>query len=327
MIRNTSLFITSFLAMVPVASAAKAVELTAGHAGSQSYFYHAALTKMAELIDARSKGDVKVNIFPDAQLGGEVKMLQSARTGTLDITVVASAVLESVVKEYATFSFPYLFKDSEQASTLLRGPLGQEFLDLLPSHGLVGLGFLASVERNIYTTGKPVERAEDVRGLKIRVAQSPGYIAAYEALGAQPTPMSAGELYLALQNKVVDAGETSPDLFMQSKYFEVSKVYSLTKINYMPTIMVMNAGRFNDLPPETQTLIRDAAREGIDYAIMRYSQDYQKSLGEIKHAGLTVVEPDIASFVATAPSVYATLLQEFPSAAPWLDKIKAGTQP
>lgn len=327
MIKKILFLSTSILTALTLTNAAVAIELTAGHAGSQSYFYHAALTKMAELVDTRSKGEVTLNIFPDAQLGGEVKMLQSARTGTLDITVVASAVLESVAKEYAVFSFPYLFADSGQADRLLRGPLGQEFLDQLPGHGLVGLGFLASVERNIYTTGKPIEKAEDVRGLKIRVAQSPGYIAAYEALGAQPTPMAAGELYLALENKVVDAGETSPDLFMQSKYFEVSKVYSLAKVNYMPTIMVINADRFNALPSESQALIREAAQEGIDYAVERYRQDYRNSLNEIKSAGVKVIEPDIASFVATAPFVYATLLKEFPTVAPWLDKIKAATQP
>lgn len=327
MFKKIAFLMTSILAAIPFANDAGAVELTAGHAASQSYFYQAALTKMAELVEARTKGDVKLTIFPDAQLGGEVKMLQSTRTGTLDITVVTTAVLENVAKEYAVFSFPYLFRDSGQANALLHGPLGQEFLDLLASHELLGLGFLAAIERNIYTTGKPVEKAEDVRGLKIRVAQSPGYIAAYEALGAQPTPMASSELYLALQNHVVDAGETSPDLFVQSKFTEVAKVYSLAKVNYMPTIMVINAAKFGSLSPEDQTIVREAAREGIDYAIERYSQDYVNGLDAIKSAGVKIIEPDIASFVATKQSVYEKLRESFPEVSPWLDKIEAAKQP
>lgn len=320
------LFLAGCLAVVSLSPAAAAtVELKAGHSGSTNYFYHTAFAKMAELLTERSKGEIALSIFPDAQLGGEVKLVQSVRTGTLDITAVASGVMESFAKEYVAFSFPYLFKDASQADSTLRGPIGREFLDVLAPHGLYGLGFLSSSERNIYTTGKPIEKSEDVAGLKIRVVQSPGFVKAYETLGALPTPIPSPELYLALQYGTVDAGETSPDLYVQFKYSEVAPVYSLTRINYMPTVMVMNLNKLESLTPEQQTLVKQVADEAINYAMERYKDDYKKSLELIRSGKTKVIEPDTASFRATAPTVYKALLTQFPDVKPWLEKIQAAT--
>lgn len=327
MMKKLALMAAAWLVAMSASQAhAVTIELKAAHSGTTDYLYHKAFEKMAELMAERSKGELKLNIYPDAALGGEVKLMQSVRTGVVDITAVASPVVESFASEYAVFSFPYLFSGREQADKLLRGPMGKEFLDLLPPHGVVGLGFLSTNERNIYTTGKLIEKAEDVRGLKIRVIQSPGFVTAYSALGAQPTPMSSSELYLALQYGTVDAGDTSPDTFVALKYPEVAKVYSMTKIHFLPTIMVMSKSKLEALSPEQQDIVLKAAHEGIEFAMTGYSETYAKSLEKIKSAGVNVIEPDVASFRATAPEVYAKLLEAFPQVKPWLEKIQAAAK-
>jgi TRAP-type transport system periplasmic protein len=303
-------------------AAAQTVELNAGHVLATSSHYHAAAVKLAELVAEKSKGQIKINVFPAAQLGGEVKMIQSARTGTQDIVVTGEAPLENTVKDYTVFSFPYLFGSVDEANRVLQGPVGREMLDLLPKYGLVGLGFISALERNIFTNGKVIAKASDMKGLKIRVIPGPGYVTAYKALGAQPTPMAYTELYMALQNGAVDAAENSPDVFMQDRFIEVSKTYSLARIMYMPALIIMSKTKFDSLSPEHQKIIKDASAEAVTYAIEHYKKDYASTFEAMKSSKIQIIEPDVASFRATGPEVYETLLKEFPQAKPWLDKIK-----
>lgn len=320
-----SLAVASCLAAAQPVSA-QTIELSAGHVLTQSSHYHAAAAKLAELVAEKSKGAMKVSVFPSAQLGGEVKMIQSARTGTQDIVVTGEAPMENVVKDYTVFSFPYLFSSVDQANGVLQGPVGKEMLGLLPRYNLIGLGFISALERNIFTNGKEITKAADMKGLKIRVIQGPGYVKAYEALGAQPTPMAYTELYTALQNGAVDAAENSPDVFLQDRFVEVSKTYSMAKIMYMPALIIMSKAKFDSLSPENQKIMREAADEAVAFANAHYKKDYADSLAAMRGRNIKIIEPDFASFKATGSAVHETLLKEFPQAKPWLEKIQAATK-
>ncbi|MEP9377338.1 TRAP transporter substrate-binding protein [Aquabacter sp. CN5-332] len=324
MLRSARTLISSALLLASTAFAsAQTIELNAGHVLTTASHYHAAAAKLAELVAEKSKGQIKINLFPAAQLGGEVKMIQSVRTGTQDIVVTGEAPLENTVKDYTVFSFPYLFSSVDDANKTLQGPIGKEMLELLPQYGMVGLGFISALERNVFTNGRVVKTAADMKGLKIRVIPGPGYVTAYTALGAQPTPMAYTELYMALQNGAVDAGENSPDLFLQDRFIEVSKTFSFTKIMYMPALIIISKAKFDSFTPEQQKIFREAAAEAVKFAIDHYKKDYAAAIETMKAGGkVQIIEPDLASFRATAPEVYAALLKEFPQAKPWLDKIK-----
>ncbi|MBI5132282.1 MAG: TRAP transporter substrate-binding protein [Rhodopseudomonas palustris] len=325
MLRTARYLLSSALILAStLAAGAQTLELNAGHVLSTASHYHAAAAKLAELVAEKSKGQIKISVFPAAQLGGEVKMIQSVRTGTQDIVVTGEAPLENTVKDYTVFSFPYLFSSVDEANKTLQSSIGKEMLGLLPQYGMVGLGFISALERNTFTNGRVIKTAADMQGLKIRVIPGPGYITAYKTLGAQPTPMAYTELYMALQNGAVDAAENSPDLFLQDRFVEVSKTFSLTKIMYMPALIIISKSRWDGLTPEQQKIFREAAAEAVTFAIAHYKKDYQEALETIRKSGkVQLVEPDLASFRATAPDVYAALLKEFPQAKPWLDKIKA----
>lgn len=324
MLRFTRYMIsTAFLVAGTVAAGAQAIQLNAGHVLTTQSHYHAAAMKLAELVAEKSKGQIKITVFPAAQLGGEVKMIQSVRTGTQDIVVTGEAPLENTVKDYTVFSFPYLFSSVDEANKTLQGPIGKEMLNLLPNYGMVGLGFISALERNIFTTGRAITKAADMKGLKIRVIPGPGYVTAYTALGAQPTPMAYTELYMAMQNSAVDAAENSPDLFLQDRFIEVSKTYTLAKVMYMPALIIISKAKFDSFTPEQQKIFRESAAEAVKHAIAHYKKDYAAALETMKSSKIQIIEPDLASFRATAPDVHAALLKEFPQAKPWLDKIKA----
>lgn len=301
---------------------AEEIELSLGHVLTEESHYHAAAVKFAEVLAEKSEGRIKVNIFPAGQLGGEVKQIQSLRTGTQDLVVTGEAPVENTSRDYTVFSFPYLFDSVAQANSILTGPIGREMLDLLDQYDIKGLDFISALERNVFTNGKRIETAEDMKGLKIRVIQGPGYVTTYEALGAQPTPMAYSELYMAMQNGTVDAAENSPDVFLQDRFVEVSKTYVLSKILYMPALILMSKSSFNALSPEDQALVTEASAEAAVHATDFYVKGFDKAMTEIAARGIEIIEPDLASFRASRPEVHAKLLEVYPEAKPWLEKIQ-----
>ena len=291
--------------------AADPVELNLGHVLTPGSHYDAVATRMAEIVERKSNGTLKIKVFPSGQLGGEVKLIQAARTGAISLAVIGEPPLETTVKEYGLFSMPYLFPDLAKANQAMQGTFGKHMLSYLDQHGLVGLGWISSLERNVYGRRK-IEKPADLDGMKIRVIQSPGYIKTYEMLGAQPTPMAYSEVFLALQTGVIDGGEASPDTMIDDKFAEVSKYYNLTKTHYMPAILIMSKSRMDKLSPEHQKILRDAAGEAVLHGVDVYTASYNKSLEQIRKQGVEIVTPDLNLFRAKTDAIYQALLPAIP---------------
>jgi len=299
---------------------AKVVELNLGHVVTEQNAYHVAATRLAEIAARMSNGEIKITVFPGGALGGEPKQIQAIRTGTQDMAIMSGAPLEATAQEFSAFSFPYLFKDLDEANRVLQGPVGREMLDLLPKYNIIGFDFISPVERSVMTRSKVISGARDMEGMKIRVIPGPGFIASYGALGAQPTPIAYSELYMALQTGMVDAAENSPDTIMQERFNEVIKTFSLSKMMYMPALIIISKRKYDALSPEHRKILRAASAQAAQEAIVAYRQAYDAALTELAKT-VDVSTPDMASFLATAPSVYARLRKEFPAASPWVDKL------
>lgn len=216
------------------------IVLRLGHVQTIDTHYQLASLEFARLVKDKTNGRIEIAVYPQSQLGGEVQMTQAVRTGTQDLAIIAQAVVENTVKEWQIFDVPYLFDSVDQANRILQGPVGNTFMNMLPQHDLVGLAWFSCLERNVFTANKPVRTLNDLKGLKIRVLQSPGYVNAFRALGANPTPLAYSELYLAVQQGVVDGGDTPPDQFVKDKFLEVAKNYSLTRINDQAIVFLMS---------------------------------------------------------------------------------------
>jgi tripartite ATP-independent transporter DctP family solute receptor len=320
----------TFIATTAIASAAFAsfgaaaqqLSLNVGHTLAPDSHYQVATTRMAELAAKKSNGQIKINVFPQSQLGGEVKMIQAARTGGLDMFITAQAPLVNTVKAYSLFDMPYLFDSVDQANKVLSGPVGKEFLDMLPKYNLVGLGFLSVMERNVFSS-KPIKAGTDMAGMKVRVMQSPGYVKAYESFGAQPTPMAYGDVYMALQQGVVDGADTSPDQFVMDKFIEVSKYYNLTKVHYLPALLIMSKPKWDKLTPQQQQIIKSSADEALAESRAYYKKSYAESIERMKKAGVTVVEPNLANMKQTSSKVDEQLLSNIPDGKKLYDKVQA----
>jgi tripartite ATP-independent transporter DctP family solute receptor len=302
-------------------AAAQTVTLNVGHTLAPESHYMVATNKMAEIAARKSKGQIKINVFPQSQLGGEVKMIQAARTGGLDMFITAQAPLTNTIKEYSLFDMPYLFDSVEQANKVLLGSVGREFLDMLPKHNLVGLGWLSVMERNVFSS-KPIRNDKDMAGMKLRVMQSPGYVKAYESFGSQPTPMAYGDVYMSLQQGVVDGADTSPDQFVMDKFIEVSKYYNLTKVHYLPALLIIGKPSWDKLTADHKKILQDSASEALAESRTYYRKSYDESIAKMQKAGVQVVESNTGSMKQTSSKVNEALLAAIPDGKALFKKVQ-----
>jgi len=320
---------TSLIAIVAAVSlldqpvaAQSATEINVAHVLSEQSSYQYIFRRFAELMKEQSQGKVTVRVQCCGQAGTEPRLIQSVRTGVIDGAFVGGSSLETVVKDYRVLSLPYVFDDNAQADRILQGQVGDKLLARLEPHGMLGLGFGANFERNIGSR-KPVNKVEDLAGLKIRVLQTPGFVETYKAFGTQPTPMAYGELFLALQNGVVDALEVSPDAFVNDRFVEVIPNYALTKAHQSTTVFIVSKAKFEALPPDVRSMARTAAREAIKHGLTEHARLNREGLATARAKNVTIVEPELGPFKTAARRSYDTILAEAPEGRAILNEIEA----
>jgi tripartite ATP-independent transporter DctP family solute receptor len=313
-------------ASVPSAAAggekgAKVLRL--GHTLAPDSHYQKWAVKFGEELKQRTNGRYTVQVYPQSQLGGELRMVQEARAGTLDALISAQATVEPTVKPWEMFDMPYLFDSIDQGNRVLASKAGQTFLDMLPKYGLIGLGWGSVLERDVFTFDKPVRDLADMKGLKIRVMQSPGYVLAYRALGANPTPLAYDQLYLALKEHTVDGGDTSPDQFFQDKFAEICKYFSLTHVNYLPAAMLLSKSLWDKLSSSDKEAFASAGKAAAAYDYQVYKAAYHKYLDEMKPKGITLTKVDTGPWEKATEGVRKHIIDLVPDGKKLYSAIQA----
>ncbi len=267
------------------------IEFNLSHVLTEDSSFHATAAKFAELVDENTQGEVKIEIFPAGQLGGEVQSIQAARNGNQDIIMTGTPALTATAPEFLALDLPFLFDSLDEANDYLQGPGGDSLLEGLSDYDLVGLGFHSVLERNVFAN-KPVQSLDDFKNLNIRVVQSDGYINAYEALGAQPSPMAYSEVYLALQQGVIDAAEGTADTMVSDKFMEVSTHFNLTATHHYPVALIMSEKSWDLLNEEQQEIVITAAKDATQYGIEEHKRIEEESFEIMVENGLEIVEVD-----------------------------------
>ncbi len=246
--------------------------------------------RFAELVEQRSGGKIKVRLFGGGQLGGDLQTVSALQGGTLDLSVLNAGLMVGQVKEFGLFDLPFLFESGKQADAVVDGPFGQRLAATLPAKGLVGLGYWELGFRNVTNSRRPINKLEDIAGLKIRVVQSPLYIDLFNTLGANAVPLPFPEVYTALEQKTVDGQENPVSVVLSNKFSEVQKHLTLTRHTYNPQIVVVSKRTWDRLDPEERTLIEGAAAEAKVYQRQVNRDSEAKAMQDIKAVGVQVVE-------------------------------------
>jgi len=217
--------------------------------------------KFADLVGQKSGGKIKVSIYANAVLGGDPQNLSAVRGGTLDFTSMATGLLAGVDKQFMVFDFPFLFNNAQEAYAVSDGPVGTQLLDGLSRFGLVGLGIWDLGFRNMTNSKRPITRAEDLQGLKLRVIAAPIYIDMFNTLGANPVPMTFGEVYGALESRAIDGQDNPVGVIESAKFAEVQKYMSLTRHIYTGMPLLMSKKTWDSMSATERKIITEAANE------------------------------------------------------------------
>ena len=280
-------------------SASAATSLRFGYEAPRSDTQHIAAKKFDELLKEKSKGEIKLSLFPDSTLGNAQTMIGAVRGGTIDLEMSGSPNFTGLEPKLNVIDIPFIFKDREHVYKVLDGEIGQGLLKDLEAQGLKGLAFWDVGFRAFSNSKHPVTKPEDIKGLKVRTNQNPMYIQAFSMLGGNPVPMPLSELYTALETRAVDAQEHPIGIFWSVKLYEVQKYLSLTNHGYTPLIVVMNKAKFDSFSPELQQAILDSAKEAGQYQRELNVKNEKEIVENLRKAGIEVIEQiDNAPFKA-----------------------------
>jgi tripartite ATP-independent transporter DctP family solute receptor len=259
---------------------------------------------MANRCKEISGDKLQIEIYAGGQLGSEQQCVELLQIGSLAITKVSAAVMESFTDDYKVLGLPYIFRDQEHAFKVFDGDIGQELLLSTENVWIRGLCFYDAGSRSFYTINKPVETPEDLKGMKIRVMKSKTAMDMVQALGGSPTPISWGELYTALQSGVVDGAENNPPSFYTSHHYEVCKHYSLDEHTSVPDVLIISQHIWKDLSDEEKSWLQQAANESVPVQRELWAESVKKSLEEVQKAGVTIYRPDKAPYQEKVKDVY-----------------------
>ncbi|MBB4219607.1 TRAP transporter substrate-binding protein [Variovorax guangxiensis] len=298
-----SMLATSLGLLCAAGAAAQTVKLTLGHGAAIGNPRHEAAVKFAEVVKARSGGRIEVQVAPSGQLGDDAAMVTALRTGALDISANSQGAVANAVPEYAAYGMPFLFASPAAAFKVLDGPLGKELADRSAEKGMVLLGTWDNGIRQMTNSKRPINGPEDLKGLKMRVPPDATLVDIMKALGAEAQQIKFAELYVALQQGVVDGQENPLVNFHASKLYEVQKHLAMTNHQFQMTPFLMSKRSWDKLSEADRRIVQEASTEAT--ALQRkLSQDAdEKLLADLKAKGVQVTTPAPAPFAKATAEV------------------------
>jgi len=257
-----------------------------------------AMEYLAERCEELSDGKLIIDTYPSGQLGSEQQCVELLQIGSLAITKVSAAVMESFTEDYKVLGIPYLFKSKQHSFDVLDGPIGDQLLLSTEPYWIRGLCFYDAGARSFYTLNTPVDHPDDLSGLKIRVMRSITALETVKALGGSPTPISWGELYTALQSGVVDGAENNPPSFYTSRHYEICKYYALDEHTMIPDVLIISKKIWDGLTEQEQKWLQQAIDDSVIKQRELWAKSEKESLEEVQKAGVTVTYPEKEPFAA-----------------------------
>jgi TRAP-type transport system periplasmic protein len=287
--------------------------LTLGHGAAPGNPRSVAAEEFAKLVEEKTGGEVKINIAGSEQLGNDVAMLTSLRTGALDLTANSQGAASGLVPELSALGLPFLFDDAEAAFQVLQGPVGEELAAKFADLGIITLDWWDNGIRHITTKETPVTEPGDLEGLKIRTPADPVTIDIFQALGAATEQIAFSELYVALQQGVVDGQENPLANIASSKLYEVTPHISLSAHKWESTPFLASQIGWARLTAEQQAAVQEAAKEAGELQRRLMQEADKKLLAEFEaDPEVEVHEVDREAFKqATAPVIEAWQEEDF----------------
>ena len=286
--------------------------ITAGIGLNDQSAQYQSLEYFKELVEANSDGRITVELYHSSQLGDDREMMEALQLGTQEMTCPSTAPIAPFVNGFKVFDLPFLFPSDGAADYVLDSEIGQQLLDDLSDIGIKGLVYWENGFRQLTNDVRPVRTPADVAGLKVRTMENPLHLAAWETMGANPTPMAFGELFSALQQDVVDGQENPWGTIYLQNFPEVQRYTTNTGHVYSPFVLMIAQDFWDDLPSDLQDVVMDAAIESRDHnreLNRRLNAEYLEELKDVMDVTILSNEEKMAFQEATS-AVYDQYAEE-----------------
>jgi tripartite ATP-independent transporter DctP family solute receptor len=241
--------------------------------------------EFARLVEEKTEGRVKIEVYHSKQLGEEKDVIEQVQFGAIDFTRVSIGPLAEFSPQLNVLALPYIYNGADHMWTVLNSEVGQDMLDSVYDHGFIGLGYYDGGARSFYNSVRPIEKLEDLAGLKFRVMQNEMMVDMVEALGANPTPMAYGEVYSSIQTGVIDGAENNWPSYDTSSHYEVAQYYTLDEHLRVPEILIASTAIMDKISEEDLALIKEAAKESQDFQREKWEEKSKASEEKIVAAG------------------------------------------
>src|SRR5882672_9995318 len=248
------------------------------------------MEKFAELVASKSGGKMKVSLFPGGVLGGDQANVSALQGGTLEIVALNSGILASQVKEFGVYDFPFMFANPREADAVVDGPFGRMMHAKLEAKGIVGLAYWELGFREITNSRRPINKVDDIAGLKLRVIPNAINVDWVKALGANPTPLAFPEVYAALDQKAIDGQENPPTVISANKFYEVQKYVVLSHHQYNPQSLIFSKKLWDTLSAADRKILADAGVEAGKVQRQVARDAAGTALENLKKNGMQVTE-------------------------------------
>ncbi len=295
-----------------------------GHNQSTNHPSHIGLRAFQEYIHSKLGDQYVVEIYPSELLGSQTDMVQLTQTGAIDFCIASNSILETFSKNYSIFNLPYLFSSQEAYHAAMDDPeVTDPIFESTVDAGFTSVAWLDAGTRNFYTINKPIYRPEDLKGLKIRVQQSPTNIEMMRLLGGSATPMGFGEVYTSLQSGIIDGAENNELALRDNGHGDICKYYSYDMHQMIPDLLIGNNVFLNELSPEEREIFeegfellnrvqREAWTEGVEDSVNNAKQNQ----------GVEFIFPDTEPFRIAVLPLHTSVLSDIPEIQAVYDKIQ-----
>jgi tripartite ATP-independent transporter DctP family solute receptor len=288
----------------PYLAHAAPITMRLAHFAPDDHPASVAARQFAANVEQRTSGAVKVNIFPNNQLGGPPEQAQQIKLGTIDMGLPTQGQLDKFETAFAAVLLPFIFDGPAHVARVLDGPAMEWLAPLAEKQGFVLLHNWEYGFRNLTNSTRAINGPDDVKGLKVRTPPELQIQASMEALGATVQAIAFPELYLALSQKVVDGEENPVAVIYFSKFYEVQKHLALTRHVYNNMIHTIGVNSWKRLTPEQQTIFREESASAGNLMRKLIGDAESEQIAKLEKAGMQVTRPDLAPFRARMEPAY-----------------------
>jgi tripartite ATP-independent transporter DctP family solute receptor len=284
--------------------------------------------KFKKIVEEKSGGTLKVQIYDNSQLGAEKEFYDGVRNGTIEMGI-PGLIMQADIPKMAVGEWPFLFKDFAHAKKVFSGEIGKEMTEELESkHGVHPLAWSANGFR-MFSSNKTIASLDDFKGLRMRMPNIPNYITLGQLLGANITPMPISEVFTALEQKVVDGQDNPIATLKASGWYEVQTDVLESRHMFSPNLYIINAKLWNQLTGEQQKIIEEAAKISAEYEWELLEKSYEADKKFLQEKGIRFTEPEDSfkkAMEAAAQPLYEEIYQKYPWAKDMVEKIKAAAE-